>query len=166
MNIDYKKCRTTVHEKFMDNDSPVVADFVWGESKRVIFCDSMAEMDAKIKELGWYCPKNKSLCYDRIIVTFEKDSVLPFKILANLELTYWRDDETAALVKLNEKSMVLHINHREICYSNEVLKSTIKDAKEDNKNFTEQYWYSTKEEWLLHHYLYEGNVHTYTGSIA
>lgn len=166
MNIDYKKCRTTVHEKFMDNNSPVLVDFVWGESKRVIFCDSIAEMNTKIKELGWRCPKNMSLCYDRIIITFEKDSILPFKILANLELTNWEHDETAALVKLNEKNMVLHVYNRFINLSNEEIKFIIKDAKEANKRFTEQLHHSTKEEWLLHNYLYKGNVHTYTDSIA
>ena len=142
MNIDYKKIVTTVHKECCNKDSPIEMQFTWGESKRVLFVNTMNELEAAIDKLGWH-----KFSFDRVKIMFDENSTLPYLILSYLQPVNWRRDETVAVVKMNKKSMIMHVRCRGMNLSNEDIKRHIKEAEEHNERFRRSR-HATIEEWL------------------
>lgn len=155
--INLKNVITTVRESVMDDESPILAQFRWGDNERVRFCDSKAEMEKYASELKFF--NIKSLRWD--IRLTEETQMVPFYILKNIELSNWRRPNTVALVKLTEKSMTLWVKSS-LDFSNTEMKIAKKDAIDEYNRYAERSWnYDNIKDFMLHNGLCGCFAHSY-----
>lgn len=155
--INLKNVITTVRESVMDNESPILSQFRWGDNERVRFCNSKAEMEKYASELKFF--NIKSLRWN--IRLTEETQMVPFYILKNIELSNWRRPNTVALVKLTEKSMTLWVKSP-LDFSDTEMKIAKKDAIDEYNRYAERSLsYDNIKDFMLHNSLCGCFAHSY-----